>query len=147
MNSDELQDLDAAFENAPEPEEMVEIPDGSYVATVAEIGLIRSKVGVRYLKWRFKIAEGEERGKKITKLNALKTDSMEWVKQDLRRCGVQIKLLSELPGVLDEIPGTWVEIQLKTKPDKDGVQRQNCYVNKPFERLPETPEPIEGAPF
>jgi hypothetical protein len=147
MTPDEIQDLDGAFENAPEPEDMVEIPDGTYVATVSEIGLLRSQVGVRYLKWKFKIAVGEERGKQITKLNALKTDSMEWVKGDLRKAGVGIQKISELPRVIHDIPGSWVEIHLKTKPDKNGEQRQNCYINKPFERLTEDAPPEEDAPF
>jgi len=147
MNPDELYDLDEAFQTAPEPEEFTEIPDGTYQAQIVGLDFFRGQTGTRFMKWRFMVGSGVHKGKTIAKLVSLKNDKdrMEWVKKEIRAAGINVDKLSEIPPIINDILGSWIELQAKTKEGGDGVPYQNFYINKPVQPL--DLDPFEGAPF
>jgi len=142
----DLSQFDQSFESAPEPEGIDKIDDGTYQATIQRFEVIEAKDGRAWMKWVLKIQFGEERGKRAVKISSIKEDQMEWLKKDLRACGINVKMLSELPDIMENVIGTCVEIQLKTKPNPNGRGYvQNIFINRPLESIDTPPE--EDAPF
>lgn len=99
------------------------IPDGSYQAMVNAARIVESKETFRpMLEWELAVVTGPYEGRKEWLRQFLdNANNYPFVKRNLRVCGVQMERLSELPGVLDQLLNTVIEITIKTtkKGDKD----------------------------
>ena len=110
----DLGTLDDAYAKAPDDD--APIPDGQYSATVEKVDLRRSKSSnAKMLEWTLRIAAGAFAGRKVWKYTLLETpEQMSRAKTDLKRCGVELTRLSELPGRLKELLDVTVAIAVRT---------------------------------
>ncbi len=113
-----------------------EVPDGTYVAEIADVCFDTSrKTGRLLFVWDFSIAEGEYAGETVRKFSGVETvDNLRFFKGDLATVGIYLQRLSDIN--LAEFIGRRVEITIKTKKRSDGEEYRNVYIN----RLISTPD-------
>ena len=115
-----------------EPGEFSTLPDGKYKATVDKVYLNENKyTELPQLTWEFRVLEGDYEGRKIFKHSGLDNqDRVNWMKQDLRNCGLLLASITtleqELPNLLDKT----LLLNLKSKEAKNGNVYQNTYIVK-----------------
>lgn len=126
MEEVDLSQFDADFEAAEEPAAYDgKIPEGKYVARIERAYFRKAKSsGAPMLSWELQIVGPEQAGsllgRKLFRNNMLA--KMEWVKKDLRTCGIQIARISELD--LNDLIGLELDVQVKHNGDN-----QNVYLN------------------
>lgn len=122
MEEVDLSQFDADFEAAEEPTPFdSKIPEGKYTARIERAYFRNAKsTGAPMLSWELQITGPSQEGRKVFRNNML--SRMEWVKKDLRTCGIQIARISELK--LDDLIGLELDVQIKHNGDN-----QNCYLN------------------
>ena len=124
----DLAQWDEEFEAAPiEENEFEPIPDGKYQVNVESVELTKAKrSGNPMLKWTLRIIAPHHVGRLLWRNNVLFTpENIKWLKNDLHKCGLDLKSLRDLPRRLDEILDIKLEIQKKTK-----GENENVYINK-----------------
>ncbi len=99
-------------ESAPD-----EVPDGYYDARVEGVSLSRTaNTGNPMIIWRLRILGPEHKGRTMTKVRVITNKTLGFVKEDLRRLGVEVERLSDLQGRLNEMVdreiGTFKRTQL-----------------------------------
>lgn len=119
------------------------VPDGTYVAEIADVFFENSKKSGKLLfVWDFSILEGEYTGENVRKFSGVETvDNLRFWKGDLATVGIYLQKPSDIN--LAEFIGRRVEITVKTKKRDDGEFR-NVYINKLI-ALPEGAVPAPQA--
>jgi hypothetical protein len=136
----DLARFDEAFQRArlKEGENGQEIiPDGYYETIVEEVRLTRTaRTGNPMVVWRLRIMSGEFHPRTLSKVRVITDKTLQFLKDDLERCGVHLERLSDLSLHLDEMFGLKINVMKKTKD-----QWTDIYFVKV-----EKPE-VEKAPF
>lgn len=119
----DLSQFDDDFEAAPEPSlDTNKVPEGRYTATITRVYFRNAKTSHRpMLSWELVITGPDQIGRHLFRNNML--DKLEWVKKDLRTCGVTVTRLSDLD--LESLLDLELEVQVKNNGDN-----QNVYLNK-----------------
>lgn len=136
----DLSQFDEAFTNAPAEDE--DVPDGKYQVTVEKAELTRSQTsGNPMLKWTLMILGPDRVGRRLWRNNVLLTDeNIRWLKIDLKKCGLEIAKVSDLPAHLDRL----LDVKLLVTKKTNG-EFTNIYINR---RLSEgEAAATSGTPF
>jgi len=113
------------------------VPDGYYDTLVEEVRLTKTaRTGNPMLVWRLRIISGEFHPRTLSKVRVITEKTLQFLKDDLERCGVHLGRLSDLSLHLDEMFGLKINVMKKTKD-----QWTDIYFVKV-----EKPE-VEKAPF
>lgn len=103
------------------------LPDGKYQAEIISCKLGASDRGKDTvgLSWKLKVLSGEHEGSVISKWDTFSNDRMQYVKQDLETCGLELARFSDLESHLGKLIGVRLNVTLKT--NKAGYP--NTYFN------------------
>jgi hypothetical protein len=128
-----LATFDQTFE-AVQMEDSLVLPDNSYEVVIDNARLFYSKYDQLTLLWRLTVQKPLAYSNyPIRRYSRIATPSnIKWLKQDLSRCGLELKRLSDLPHYLDNLHGVQLAI---TKRTKDGYE--NIYFNRRIRNIPE----------
>lgn len=142
---DELQDMDTAFQAAPEPD--APIPDGTYTALILNPSIIRSKndPSLLFLKLEMGIEGGPQDGQTVDVIQALNPSDQKrvlYLKRFLRTLGYDQPTLSALEDWMPQLIGRAYEIVVKTN-----GQYQNIYINRRVESPKAGAELPDDLPF
>lgn len=112
-----------------------ELPeDGTYQALIQRFDFFESKKGELFLKTELQIQLDEKyEGHPVEIIHNLSDpDRLDWLKQHLHNCGLDLENFAELDGRLHELLDVPVEIAVKTskKTDNNGNPYRNAYVNQ-----------------
>ncbi len=121
----DLAAFDEEFESAEAPE-FAELPDGKYQVRIERAAVTKSQAGVPMIRWELAVISGQHQGRKLFKNSVITESSLPYVKGDLRKVGLELKKLSELPGRIGEALDKTLEVMKKTRGE---------YVNIYFTRL------------
>lgn len=127
----DLTDLDelSGYADTDVPDTSDAVPDGTYTAYVDHVELTRTKTDKRRLAWRLKIIGPNHIGRCVFSGHMLETpQNLQWLKRDLKTCGIELAAWSELPRRLADLLDLVLEVQVKTKGDFT-----NCYFRKRVE--------------
>lgn len=108
----------------------IDVPDGRYIAEIKEATLNRSKNSGRLqVSWQLAIAEGEYKGRYLFKHDGLDSATgLSFFRGSLARLGMDWPdSPDEIPGVLEQLVGTFAQVTTKTK---DGAEIQNTYFTR-----------------
>lgn len=130
----DLSQFDDEFEATPEPSlDSNKVPEGRYTAYIDRVYFRNSKTSHRpMLSWELVITGPDHAGRKLFRNNML--DKLEWVKKDLRTCGVTVNRLSDLD--LKTLINTELDVQVKNNGDNT-----NVYLNKLIGTVAQKDEP------
>jgi len=119
---DELAELEDQWDDAEEME-FGDVPDGRYQASVTGVEVAHSKSSGRLqINVEFTILSGEFRNRKLFEHWGLDTpEGISWAKTYLARMGLTCSM-KELADKLEELKGTAVEVNVKTKGDFQNVR-------------------------
>jgi len=132
-NAINLSAFDEAFASSEVLDGFAEIPDGKYNVLVDKVELAETKAGKPMFKWEFKIASGVLRGQKIWKNSVITEKTLQMLKTDLWRCGLELERVSDLQkeDVRKRLLDIALEVEQKTKgADEQGRPNRNVYINK-----------------
>ncbi len=116
------------YANAPiEDRDSDDVPDGKYQVVVDRVELTQSlSSGKPMLKWKLKVLGPKCEGSVIWRNNVIGTKgNVEWLKNDLHVCGLDLEVFSDLTEHLGKLLDVMLEITKKTK---DG--NENVYFNR-----------------
>jgi hypothetical protein len=109
-----------------QPNNAYAVPDGVYRVNVEDVSLgISPASGNPTVKWMLRILGPTQQRRVLYKWNGISERSMQFLIEELRCCGVELKRLTDLEKHLPGLVGLELEIARKTK---DG--RANIYFNK-----------------
>ena len=119
----DLSEYDVEFQRAssqaPRDNYQEEIPDGFYDARVEDVTLNRvQSSGNPMLIWRLRILGPQHQGRAISKVRIITQKTVGFLKEDLRKLGVEMGSLKELNGRLDEMVDRQIGIMKRTQPDR-----------------------------
>ncbi|MGD0577937.1 MAG: DUF669 domain-containing protein [Bryobacteraceae bacterium] len=113
------------------------IPDGYYDTLVEEVRLTKTpRTGNPMVIWKLRIVSEDFHARTLNKTRIITEKTLQFLKDDLERCGVHLERLSDLSLHLDEMFGLKINVLKKTKD-----QWTDIYFVKV-----EKPEP-ESTPF
>ena len=124
----DLAQWDDEYVNAPiEDREFEPIPDGKYQVVVDRVELTKSQTsGNPMLKWKLKVLGPKHEGAVLWRNNVIATKSnVQWLKNDLHVCGLDIGKLSDLPASLEKLLDVRLEVTKKTR-----GENENIYINR-----------------
>ncbi len=102
------------------------LPDGQYRVTVESVELTTAKSsGNPLLKWRFRVTAGAFENRLLFKNRAITPNTIEWVKKEMKACGLELEPFSDLPHRLRDLLNVQLAIAKVTKGDNE-----NIYINK-----------------
>ena len=136
--NDIMKDLEDIFNEVKDKEGVYDrIPDGEYLANLADIVVGESKTGKPMVTFVFEITNGEYEGKQHRKFLMLCGKDEQQTKQNLNRFATEIKKLGVdttkgFNAALDQLPNfidTECKITITTTVSKQG----NEFVNTSFE--------------
>jgi hypothetical protein len=120
-----------------------DIPDGHYEALVEEARVTATaSTGKPMVVWTLRIQGPIAANRTLPKTRVITDNTVAWLKEDLRKCGLDLERLSELPRRIHEIEGLVLPIEKRTK---DG--RMNVYFRWPERRQAAAPAGDDGLPF
>lgn len=124
------------------------LPDGNYYVRLerAEVTASR-KTGEPMVSLGFLVEGGELAGRWIWKHQTVTSDPtrLSYLKRDLAYLGVgTARAIDYLPDELASVIGATTTVDLRTRVGRDGVSRQNVYINPPEDWTP--PDGVE-VPF
>ena len=119
----DLSEYDAEFQRAssqaPRDSYQEEIPDGFYDARVEDVTLNRvQSSGNPMVIWRLRILGPQHQGRAISKVRIITQKTVGFLKDDLRKLGIEIGSLKELNGRMDEMVDRHIGIMKRTQPDR-----------------------------
>lgn len=134
----DLAQFDEAYASAPAEEE--DIPDGKYDVVVDKVDITKSRSsGAAMLKWTLRVTDPDYAGRKLWRNNVLLTDeNIKWLKIDLKKCGLTLEKLSDLPARRGEL----LDIPLVVTKKTNG-EFTNVYINR---RLSESEVTASASP-
>ena len=116
----DLGQLDGAYADAPD--EDAPVADGNYKTTVERVELKRSKASdKKMLEWTLRIQGGPYDGRTLWKYSILEEEHLSRTKTDLKRAGLDLEKISDLPSRLDDLLDATVEVTVKMSGDFLGV--------------------------
>jgi len=124
----DLSQWDDDFVNAPiEERDFEPIPDGKYQVAVDRVELTKSQnTGNTMLKWKLKVLGPKHEGATLWRNNVIATkNNVQWLKNDLHVCGLDLEKLSDLPAHLKKLLDVVLEVTQKTK-----GENVNVYINR-----------------
>lgn len=116
------------------------LPDGNYYVRLerAEVTASR-KTGEPMVSLGFLVEGGELAGRWIWKHQTVTSDPtrLSYLKRDLAYLGVgTARAIDYLPDELASVIGATTTVDLRTRVGRDGVSRQNVYINPPEDWTP-----------
>lgn len=120
----DLSAFDDDFDAAAEPE-FDELADGKYQVRIDTAQVSKSSAGDPMIKWELLVIAGSHEGRRIFKNSVITDRSLPFVKGDLKKVGLELKRLSELPGRIGETLDKILQVTLRTK-----GEYRNCYFDK-----------------
>ncbi len=147
---DSLRKFDGAFDGVPEADSFGGLPDGTYqgrVSTSASgVLLTEDKDGALRARIVLEVVacdDEDQIGRKATNSwtlvgadGALNEIGVSYFKKDMRCLGAEVVKLSDAAGALESVLGAVVQFAVKHKDDKNGVSRENIYLNTLVEAAP-----------
>lgn len=124
----DLAQWDEEYVNAPiEDREFESVPDGKYQVVVDRVELTKSQnTGNTMLKWKLKALGPKHEGAVLWRNNVIASKSnVQWLKNDLHVCGIDLEKLSDLPANLKRLLDVRLEVTQKTK-----GENVNVYINR-----------------
>lgn len=111
------------------------LPDGNYYVRLerAEVTASR-KTGEPMVSLGFLVESGEFAGRWVWKHQTITSDPtrLSYLKRDLAYLGVgTARAIDYLPDELASVTGATTTVDLRTRVGRDGVSRQNVYINPP----------------
>lgn len=128
----DLSQWDEDYVNAPiEERDFEPVPDGKYQVAVDRVELTKSQTsGNPMLKWKLKVLGPAHEGGIIWRNNIIASKSnVQWLKNDLHVCGLDLEKLSELPGRLEQLLDVMIEVTKKTKGENENIYFNRRIVN------------------
>jgi hypothetical protein len=120
-----------------------DIPDGRYEALIEEARLTTTaSTGKPMVVWTLRIQGPVAANRTLPKTRVITDNTVAWLKEDLRKCGLDLERLSELPRRIHETEGLTMPIDKRTK---DG--RMNVYFCWPERRQAAAPAGDDILPF
>jgi hypothetical protein len=144
MTATDLRQFDEAWRKTPLASEdyYSDIPDGHYEALIEEARVTTtSSTGKPMVVWTLRIQGPIAANRTLPKTRVITDNTVAWLKEDLRKCGLELERLSELPGRIHEIEGLVLPVEKRTK---DG--RMNVYFRW-RERRQAAPAGADELPF
>ncbi|MBL0161115.1 MAG: DUF669 domain-containing protein [Bryobacterales bacterium] len=119
----DLSEFDPEFQRAssqaPRDTYQEEIPDGFYDARVEDVSLNRvQSSGNPMVIWRLRILGPQHQGRAISKVRIITQKTVGFLKEDLRKLGLEMSSLKELNGRMDEMVHRHIGIMKRTQPDR-----------------------------
>jgi Protein of unknown function (DUF669) len=107
----------AAGEPPPKVKKFEPLPLGKYHVIIEKAELTRTKSGEPkpMLVWELVVKTGAYRGMKEWYNQIISTQSLEYVLQNLRLCGIDVPDISEVASYLPQARGVELEISIKEK--------------------------------
>jgi hypothetical protein len=119
------------------------VPDGVYRVNVEDVSLgISPSSGNPTVKWMLRVLGPTQQRRVIYKWNGISERSMQFLIEELRCCGVELKRITDLEKHLPGLIGLELEIARKTK---EG--RTNIYFNKLLSGKAQTETVDDELPF
>jgi hypothetical protein len=121
----DLHQFDEAWTKAPVSidDHYADIPDGNYEALIEEARVTTTaSTGRPMVVWTLRIQGPVAANRTLPKTRVVTDNTVTWLKEDLRKCGLNLERLSELPQRIHEIEGQVLPVEKRTK---DG--RMNVY--------------------
>ena len=92
------------------------IPDGYYDTVVEDVRLAKTpRTGNPMVIWKLRIVSDDFHARTLTKTRIITEKTLQFLKDDLERCGVQLERLSDLSLHLDEMFSLKIQVLKKTK--------------------------------
>lgn len=131
--TDSLRALQPAWEQArkenaakPTDSKPTAIPDGTYKAIIESAILRRARNTQNpVIEWQLLINEGEQRGRKEYYIQAITSNTVNFVMENLKKCGIDCDEIEKIAAYLPQARGVELEIVIKTK-----GERRNVYFNR-----------------
>ena len=116
-----MDDMERAWAEA-KPPAGADVPVGRYVVEIEKIRKRMTKDGAHEMVvWYFRVCEGDYRDAVFTKVSAIKPGvAMDWLKKDLKTCGLEPETLGEMKAKLADLPG--LRLEVRRVDGKNGVQ-------------------------
>lgn len=119
----DLSEFDSEFQRAssqaPRDSFQDDIPDGFYDVQVEDVTLSRvQSSGNPMLIWRLRILGPQHKGRSISKVRIITQKTVGFLKDDLRKLGLEIGSLKELSGRMDEMVDRRIGIMKRTQADR-----------------------------
>ncbi len=121
----DLRQFDETWTKAPAgiDDHYNDIPDGNYEAVIEEARVtVTATTGRPMVVWTLRIQGPVAANRTLPKTRVITDNTVSWLKEDLRKCGLDLERLSELPQRIREIEGLVLPVEKRTK---DG--RMNVY--------------------
>jgi hypothetical protein len=105
-------------------------PDGIYDAVIEDARLTETaSTGRPMVTWKLRIRGPQATSRVVTKNQVVTENSLQYLREDLEKCGLVVPRLSELPARLGELVDRPIGIEKRTK---DG--RANIYFRRQSNR-------------
>ncbi len=119
----DLSEYDAEFQRAssqaPRDSYQEELPDGFYDARVEDVTLNRvQSTGNPMVIWRLRILGPQHRGSAISKVRIITQKTVGFLRDDLRKLGMELSSLKELSARMDEMVNRPIGIMKRTQQDR-----------------------------
>ena len=118
VSSSDLARFDEAWTkmSAPTDEVYGDIPDGSYDAVIEDTHLSETlSTGRPIVVWKLRIKGPVAYNRLVTKNRVITDKTLEYLREDLEKCGIHISRLSELPGRFSELKDRPIGVDKRTK--------------------------------
>ncbi|OQA87746.1 MAG: hypothetical protein BWY28_01906 [bacterium ADurb.Bin236] len=128
----DLSQWDEEYVNAPvEERDFDSVPDGKYQVIVDKVALTKSQTsGNPMLKWKLKVLGPKHEGAIIWRNNIIASkNNVQWLKNDLHVCGLDLEKLSDLRSNLEKLLNVMLEVTKRTKGDNENVYFNRRIIN------------------
>jgi hypothetical protein len=103
-----------------------DIPDGTYDAVIEDAHLTETvSTGRPMVIWKLRIRGPQAANRAVTRTRVITENTLQYLREDLEKCGLSVSRLSELPARLGELVDRPIGIDKRTK---DG--RSNFYFRR-----------------
>ena len=120
----ELSQFDEAWTKTPlaNNDHYSDIPDGHYEALIEEARVTTTaSTGRPMVVWTLRIQGPIAANRTLPKTLVITDNTVAWLKEDLRKCGLDLERPSELPQRIHEIEGLVLPVEKRTKDGRMNV--------------------------
>jgi len=128
----ELENLNSVFEATEEAGDWAaQVPDGPYQVRTLIPELIRSSSGNLVLRMKAEVlSPADFEGEEVTWFYGFVTDdNLRFLKRDLKKLGLMLEKLSDLPDRLNELSAKILDVVAKTKKGYQSIYVNRCVNN------------------
>jgi hypothetical protein len=145
---DDLRAFDDAYASASGDDPFKSIPDGQYQVMVDRVEIGTTKNGNPKLAWELTVIGPTHENRKLFKNSVITNNpkTMEFLKRDLKNCGIDIERLSDLPDHLEKLLDLRLRVHKKTSGDFENIYIGGI-VSEGGSVDPGDPFPGEKLPF